>query len=619
MSMIRGAALLLFALWVLPVCSPASSDGDGDADGDADADGESCTEGEFQCFGAAYQECHGGEWVNAECDGVCAEDLGCVDCRPGDRFCEDNTVMECNDSGTGGEELLGVRRGGGRDLQRRRLHQRLRRGGVQPFERGCEYWVVDLDNAENDTTLPGLPPMGDNAAGGQFAVAVANTDLALTAHVTAEINTAAFGEEPVPEVVAEVDVAPGELTVLELPRRDADGDNVTTHVDDGPQTNLASRAFRIQSSAPVVAYQFNPINQAFSNDASLLLPTSGLDTHHIVLGYPPTNAVRVPMFDIPPSRAYVTVLGTEPDTEVEIIPTSRTFAGAGVPQLQPGESYTTTLGPYDMLNLETDTVALAEATNNYPDLTGTVVRSSKPVAVFFGTDLSVVAPLEEDPDNDDSCCAEHLESQILPSSAMGQRFVITRSPPRSNNTPAEVDVYRVMAVVDDTQVTTNLSGEAASFSLSAGEFYELQADHSFVLESTQPVHVGQFLISQGYVGDRIIGDPSFVMFPAVEEWRGAYIFTTGRGFAENWVSIAVPADQTVTLDGVDVRTALCESPTSIGEVEGTSYEHILCPIDDGAHRVDSGEVPVGVTVYGYYNAGSYGYSAGSELHQIFLI
>src|SRR5438067_1399356 len=64
--------------------------------------------------------------------------------------------------------------------------------------------------------------------------------------------------------------------------------------DEGPGTFLSSRAFRIQATAPLVAYQFNPMAQTFSNDASLLLPTNGLGTIHRVLGWPTSNAIAPP-------------------------------------------------------------------------------------------------------------------------------------------------------------------------------------------------------------------------------------------------------------------------------------------------------------------------------------
>ncbi len=614
----------LSVLWLgLATCSPPESDGDGDGDADGDADGDGdgeCEEGQWRCWGAAYQECQDGTWQNAHCDGVCVEDLGCTLCRPGERYCDGDTVMECSDDGMSAEVITECDPDEGYNCSGGFCQNACDEALENRSNLGCEYWAVDLDNAENNISIPGMPDIGDNAAGGQFAVAVANPDPHLSAHVTAEINTAPYGEEPTPEIVAEVDVAPGELQILELPRRDADGDNITTHTDDGPQTWVSSRAFRITSTLPVVAYQFNTLDQRFSNDASLLLPTSGLDTHHIVLSYPPANAVRVPGFSIPPSRGYVTVVGTQEGTTVTVVPTCRTFAGGDVPQLQAGDEYTVTLGPFDMLNLETDTVTLGEAARgNYPDLTGTIVTSDRPVAVFSGTDLSVVAP-ENAPDDDDSCCAEHLESQILPTSAMGQRFVVSRSPARSRSTP-EVDKYRVLAVVDGTEVTTNLSGPAASFTLNRGESFQFDSNRPFILETNadHPVHVGQFMISQGYVTDHVIGDPSFLMFPAVEEWRGTYIFTTGRGFSEDYAVIAMPEDAAVTLDELNVPNPSCREPMDIGELDGVNYIQVVCPIEDGVHTVDSGESLVGVAVYGYYSAGSYAYSAGSNLTRIFLI
>ena len=149
----------------------------------------------------------------------------------------------------------------------------------------------------------------------------------------------------------------------------------------------------------------------------------------------------------------------------------------------------------------------------------------------------------------------------------------------------------------------------------SGQFRQFESAEPFVLESSEPVHVGQFLVSLSWNGD-----PSFLMFPAVEEWRGTYIFTTGRGFTVNYVSLALPVGADVSLDGdIDVHSSACTDAVPIGNIDGTEYEQIICPIADGVHIVDSGEELVGVTVYGYYGAGSYAYSAGSDLHQIFLI
>jgi tetratricopeptide (TPR) repeat protein len=70
-------------------------------------------------------------------------------------------------------------------------------------------------------------------------------------------------------------VPPGFLEVFELPRREVDG-STGAAPNDGTHTAVTSNAYRIGASHPVTAYQFNPLENVnvFSNDASLLLPTS---------------------------------------------------------------------------------------------------------------------------------------------------------------------------------------------------------------------------------------------------------------------------------------------------------------------------------------------------------
>src|SRR5207244_10445478 len=68
-----------------------------------------------------------------------------------------------------------------------------------------------------------------------------------------------------------------------------------------PYTTLfRSHAYRVKSSFPVVAYQFNPLENVnvFSNDASLLKPVEALDPGgsteglmYAVLGWPQTIAI----------------------------------------------------------------------------------------------------------------------------------------------------------------------------------------------------------------------------------------------------------------------------------------------------------------------------------------
>jgi len=74
---------------------------------------------------------------------------------------------------------------------------------------------------------------------------------------------------------------------------------------------------------------------------------------------------------------------------------------------------------------------------------------------------------------------------------------------------------------------------------------------------------------------------------------------------------------TATIDGDDVAST-CGVTYDDGELAGIRYRAYHCPIADGRHDVTSTPTPVGVMVFGYYNAGSYQYPAGSEMRRIFF-
>lgn len=583
--------------------------------------GECSVEGSKMCFGGIYYVCQGGGWAELEdCQrqGLdCYDDYGCVMCVPDSRFCEGQILKQCAADGRDAQEIADCSELSGAicDTVTGACISLCEEAERNRSNVGCEYWAVDLDNAENAFDL---------AAAGQFAVAVANINAVYTATVTVTMNEGGYGM-PLAEVTVETTaIEPGQLYVFNLPRRDIDGPNVEDHKDDGPQSGLSSRAFKITSTVPVVAYQFNPIDQMYSNDASLLIPRSGIDNLYYVITAPPANPMVIGGIIDKPNRCYVTVVGVEEDTHVSVTPTYDIEASiepipAGyqaIPAIMAGETYETVVGPYDVLNLETR--AMLSMRDDIPDLTGTVVEADKPVVVFSGVDLTVFGdetpPGCVDP-SECNCCAEHVEQQVIPKTSMGRKFVVTRSPIRSTGGYVEPDYYTVMAAKDDTVVTTNLS-ELPTFTLNRLEARNFKSTTGFVLEASRPVHVVQFLTSQQQC-TRVIGDPSMIPFPAVEERRTYYVFNTGVGFEESYAVISIAQGFDATIDGQDI-SSVCDGPVATGELDGRVYLQYTCRISEGVHTVDGGSQPVGVIVYGYYTAGSYGYPAGSDLRKIFL-
>ena len=619
---------VLFASAWTACGSPDGDDNSSDARDDGTGEAGECRTGEHRCSGGTvFETCTGGRWGGGEnCEErgeFCVEDLGCVSCIPDHTRCEGDDVMVCGEDGetwTVGstcdpavgetcDPVTGV------------CINLCGRAAADRSNIGCEYWAVDLDNAENGI---------DWAARAQFAVVVANLSNTYSSEVVVDRDQAAPGEA---QSLVEVDralVYPGDLAIFRLPRWDADGDNQEGR-DDDPQTTLSRRVYRLKSSTPVVAYAFQPIEQAFSNGAYVLLPTTALDTDYYAVIWPPANPMPIPGMLEHPNRDYVTIVGVEDGTTVWVTPAYDIFEGVGqtdagmlpVPAILAGERTEFRLDQFDVLNLETR--GMNSLRDQLPDLTGTRVESDRPVVVFTGVDLAGVGDKTMPDGSTEACCAEFMGAQLTPTSSLGQRFVVSRSPSRSSNPSEwlEYEYYRVLAVRDGTNVTTTL-GDVGSFTLNAGEWREFSSRDGFILQSDPtPVILAQYLTARDqcyYWRTSAGGDPDMVYIPPVEQRRTTYIFATGEGFSENWAVVSMPDGASATIDGADVATT-CTTTYDDGTLDGDTYRAYHCPIADGRHEVDAtgdSPLPIGVMVFGYYNAGSYQYPAGSDLRRIFF-
>ncbi len=480
----------------------------------------------------------------------------------------------------------------------------------KPSNIGCEFWAVDMDQ-QDGLSDPASAPWG---------VAISNVGYGST-DVTIEINVAPVGEPLSLVTVKQLTLDPDEVVPVELPTRELDC-GVKPNDYASPGSCLSSQAFRITSTSPVVVYQFNVFKNAFSNDASLLLPTPALGKNYRVLGWPAGHPVKVlNIID----RAAVTIVGTQPETTVTVKPSWRIKGNPPIPAANPGQQIVIKLGPFDVLNLETADGTFQDDPKTTADLTGTVVLSDKPVAVFSGVE-STAAPggVVEIPTfpgwtEEDTCCLDHLEEQLFPVESIGKSYVITRSPIRSTGSYHEPDVIRFVGVAEDAQVTTSLPPPFDKFTLSPGQVKTTWADADFVATATKPFMIAQLLISQEYVDGPYTGDPSLTVFPPVDQYRDQYRILTPSnagiwGWQSNFVVFATEPDNVITIDGVEPMGCVV-SPA--GAVNGIDYESRRCPVGQGSHTL-KGMTPFGIVAYGYGPAGSYAFPGGADVEAIYV-
>jgi hypothetical protein len=515
---------------------------------------------------------------------------------------------------------------------------------------GCEYWAVDLDNAV-------IADQGA-ASAQQYSVVLSNAS-EVNAEVDVEIYCRAqdamnpaigctVGEFH--KVEEGLRVTPGGLAVVDLDPREVDG-STAPNLNDGPGTFRSMTAYRVSSTAPLIAYQFNPLENVnvFSNDASLLLPTSALDNRYLVLGWPQTLALTgEPLtngtIDL---RAFLTIVASEDDTNVVVRLSTDILGGADIPPASAGEQITFTMNRGEVVNLETD--------GFNADFTGTELFSDnqdKPLAVFVGSEASDSPYFDSFLER--SCCADHLEQQVFPERSYGNNFVAVKTPMRSvyvekagwdvGVVTDEPEYWRVMGTTEDTRVSTNLLPPYNSFRLQRGEAFLIEADRDFMITANAPVAVAQVPGSQQTTGIPSTlpggerppgGDPSLILLPPVEQWRDRYLFLVPNKYAFDFLMLAAPVGTEILYDGLPIDDVLACEYELVGEIgegdQAVEYQALRCPLsepqpgsdgfqDDGVHSLEAvGGASFGLVVWGWDSFVSYGYPGGSNVGLINLL
>lgn len=470
---------------------------------------------------------------------------------------------------------------------------------------GCEFYPTVLGNV--------VVPEFD------FTVIVANAS-----EETAEVSV-----EGPNDVTSSVTLPPGTLAPLYLPWvQELKGPDLAencTSMPFGDSVISEGGAYRVTSSRPIAAYQFNPLQfrstggppgkvwscdpgfsslcecNSYSNDASLLLPKNALTDNYIA-------------FTWRESTNYIAVTATEDDTEVavQVGATGEIIAGAGIDAAGPGDIITFTLNRGDVAEL----VAADGA-----DLSGTQVQAQddKPIQLMSGSPSTTVPDPSIQAD-------DHIEEIIFPAEAVGRDYVVT-VPTGPDGQPAR-HVVRLYGHA----VTTTLSyfpaqPDGAPDTLDPGTVAEFEAEVDFQVQGSEPFGVGSFLVGGDLLdpdtpGDVRVGDPSQTLATTVQQYRDKYVFVAPPDYTANFADIVAPSGTVVTLNGSDLDPADAEVLQGQAE-DGTSaqdFDIYRVELDPerklgGVHRLTA-DVPVGMQVVGYGRFTSYQYPGGLNLNLI---
>jgi CshA-type fibril repeat protein len=310
------------------------------------------------------------------------------------------------------------------------------------------------------------------------------------------------------------------------------------------------------------------------------IPVEGLGRRYLAMAYGDDSS----------GASQLTVVSTEDDTLVTVTPAAT--LGSRVANV-----------PYNVALDEGQVYQLGSET----DVTGSVVESSAPVAVFGSSRCSSVPLLQ-------GFC-DHLVQQLPPTSAWGKDFLSVRL-----STRAKGDTYRVLANEDDTEISVN--GSVVD-TIDAGEYWESilpvgatsPGSQGTFIQTTQPTLVAQYGNGSIYDG-RQVGSMMMII-PPTDQYLDAYTFRApqiaGNPAFSTYLNLVVPTDDVgeITLDGVAI------SADSFDEIDGSDYSGAQFGITAASHTL-TGPSPFGAEVYEQSLYSAVGFPAGMATDRIYL-
>jgi hypothetical protein len=372
-------------------------------------------------------------------------------------------------------------------------------------------------------------------------------------------------------------------------------------------------AFHLTSDAPVSAYDILPYGGAKSHfpSAELLFPTNAWDTNYVATATPAGTYAT-------PGPLWGQILAAQDGTTVQILPSVDLPAGAGTPAAAKGITSMFTLDAGQYLQWE-----LPGGSN---DMSGTVVLSDKPVAMFTGNRFFRLQPTP-------APGGESTHQQLPGVSSLGSAYLAAPYETRRADLIPELIHYRLVGAFDGTTLSYDPTVPGAPAKLDQGEVADFTTALPFRVSSQDDAHpfsAAQIMDTANVPGGSrpgatapgfppMLGDEEFVVMLPPAQFLSKYVFFTDPTYATtNLVLTRVKTPHgfdDVTIDCLGTVKGWHPVGTG-GEYEVTTVDLVRADVGNGActngRQAAESPSPFGIVVWGLDSYSSYAYPAGGN-------
>jgi hypothetical protein len=570
-----------------------------------------CSNGQWQCVPGSQmaRQCDGRGGFSAQVDcstqgagRTCINGIGCAVCTPNMARCKDgdpNTTQQCAPDGTGWVDGQTCDVANGSICRAGVCRGRCDELGSSYL--GCEYWPTITTNSALSN-------------GFSFAAVVANPN-SYEVNVRIEGGSLTSPRERI--------IPAGQIAQILLPWVSQLSNNDPRMCAGGECTGRSARvaggAFRLRSNGPVAVYQFNPLqfqrvpnatrqtDFSFTNDASLLMPQNVLGTQYIAIT--PVNERFPSALGDGWAGGFISIVGAQNEG-------TNTVSVKLTAPVQDPANPARSLSGEQTFQVDRGEVIQLVGTAAAGDLTGTIINSSAPIAVFSGHDCARI------PTQNPAC--DHVEEQLFPTTTWGKTYAVTPFRDRPTNVN---HLVRIVAQRDGVMLTFDgiTTPAACARMLNQGQFCEFQEQRPFQVTGSQPILVAQFMRGLGSGMPQClcdsetgicprrpecVSDPAMVLEVPTDQYRADYNFLIPDSYEQNYINVIAPRGSMIMLDG----NMLMGTPVNVGSNLVVYYLNLM----PGQHRLQtmSPVERVGLKVYGVASFTSYAFPGGLDLAPI---